>query len=72
MSLYIIILIAFYIITLCNETEGVITFIEYFRDEWVNKRSNWFEGWNDQNNAGTPITNNGNEAVNGVFKAEDY
>ena len=46
-------------------------FIRYFKSEWIDQNSNWFEGYNHPNDAGSTSNNNGNESVNGVIKRED-
>jgi hypothetical protein len=51
--------------------EDVRIFIKYFKDNWINNNSNWFEGYNHPNNAGSTFNNNGNESVNGLIKRED-
>lgn len=43
---------------------GLIDFCNYFKKEWVDKNSNWFEGVA----AYTPSTNNGLEAYNNIIK----
>lgn len=51
--------------------EPVIDFLEYFDDEWIVSFPNWFEGFCDPNNVGTPSTNNGNEGINATIKNEE-
>jgi hypothetical protein len=46
-------------------------FIQYFKSEWIEKNSNWFESYNHPNDAGSTSNNNGNEFINGVIKEED-
>ena len=54
-----------------DDDDDVIDFIKGFKKEWLDQNQNWFEGWNHPNNAGSPSTNNGNEACNGVIKSEE-
>jgi uncharacterized protein YneR len=54
-----------------DEDEDVRIFIKYFKDNWIDINSNWFEGYNHPNNAGSTSNNNGNESVNGLIKRED-
>ena len=54
-----------------DEDSDVVNFIKVFKAEWIDQNYNWFEGYNYPNNAGSPSTNNGNEACNGVIKSED-
>ena len=46
-------------------------FIAYFKKEWVDQNSNWFEGYNHPNNVGAPSTNNGNEPLNATIKTSE-
>jgi hypothetical protein len=46
-------------------------FLEYFKSEWIDINSHWYEGYNNPNNAGSTSNNNGNESINGLIKRED-
>ena len=50
--------------------EDVKIFIKYFKDEWIDNNSNWFESYNHPNDAGSTSNNNGNESINGIIKTE--
>jgi hypothetical protein len=51
--------------------DDIQVFIQYFKSEWIDNNSNWFESYNHPNDAGSTSNNNGNESINGVIKAED-
>ena len=51
-----------------DDDRAVVEFINDFIAEWIDQNCNWFEGYNNPNNAGSPSTNNGNESINGVIK----
>ncbi len=55
-----------------DNDEEVVNFMVYFKAEWIDKHSNWFEGYmnsNDQiNSTGSVANNNGLEATNGDVK----
>jgi hypothetical protein len=40
-----------------DEDEDVRIFIKYFKDNWIDINSNWFEGYNHPNNAGSTSNN---------------
>lgn len=42
-------------------------FLAYFKENWLNKNSNWYEGFSLR----TPSTNNGLEAINRTIKKEN-
>ena len=48
----------------------LLLFIKYFKDEWIDNNSNWFESYNHPNDAGSTSNNNGNESINGIIKTE--
>jgi hypothetical protein len=50
-----------------NKTAGVDLFLEYFQREWLDRNSNWFEGFQE----GGISTNNGLESNNRWIK-EDF
>jgi len=54
-----------------DEDEDVSDFLEYFKSEWIDINSHWYEGYNNPNNAGSTSNNNGNESINGLIKRED-
>jgi hypothetical protein len=56
---------------LWNDDADIRSFLEYWKKEWVDQNSKWFEGYNHPFNAGAPSTNNGNEGCNGSIKLED-
>jgi hypothetical protein len=51
--------------------DDIQVFIQYFKSEWIDNNSNWFESYNHPNDAGSTSNNNGNESINGLIKAED-
>ena len=55
----------------CDMDEDVTIFIKYFKENWLDINSNWFESYNHPHNAGSISTNNGNESINGLIKRED-
>jgi hypothetical protein len=49
------------------ESEGVKSFIAYFKESWLDRHANWYEGYAP----GQPSTNNGLEAINQTIKKEN-
>jgi hypothetical protein len=56
---------------LSDDDERVRTFIVDFSKEWIDQNNTWYESYNHPNDAGSCSTNNGNESINRVVKAED-
>ena len=54
-----------------DANDDIQVFIQYFKSEWIDNNSNWFESYNHPNDAGSTSNNNGNESINGVIKTED-
>ena len=50
-----------------DQDNDVAVFIDYFKKEWLEINSNWFEGFNHPENRGSPSTNNGNETINAAI-----
>ena len=40
-----------------DQDNDVVDFIDYFKKEWLDMNSNWFEGYNHPENRGSPSTN---------------
>jgi hypothetical protein len=51
--------------------DDIQVFIQYFKSEYIDNNSSWFESYNQPNDAGSTSNNKCNESINGVIKAED-